>query len=74
MRATDIFHAVLIVGGVEENRARTAALRHAVDGHLHDALLHDDDFLVGMAVGGVRDFAGVQRGDVAFEIGAGDGR
>src|SRR4051812_8715723 len=50
----DVLHAVLVVGAEEENRARAALGRLAVDGRFHRALFDHDELLVGVAMRGVR--------------------
>ena len=52
----------------EKDRARSAARHDTVDGCLELTVFDDDEFLVGVAVGGVRGLTEVERGDVTFDI------
>src|ERR1039458_6121663 len=72
-READVGGVVGIVGGEEDQRAGAGVVLAAVDGDFEVALRDEEDLFPGVAMDGVRLHAGIESGDVDFELVEGAG-
>lgn len=67
-RFTYVADGVHLVGCLENDGPGANLLLLSIDKRLHGAFFNNQYFFFGMLVWRVRRFAGIQRGDVAFEL------
>ncbi len=72
-RGADVLRVVRIVGGEEDHGAGAGEVLDAVDGDFEVALLDQEYLFPGVAMDGVRLLAGIEGGDVDFELVEGAG-
>src|SRR5688572_6563586 len=72
-RIADVAESVFVVRSKEEDRAWACGFGVAIDRGFDAALFDDNDLFVGMAMRGMRGFAGVQGRGVNAETAARDG-